>query len=48
MVMALEEDIGARAILAANEDLIETVDVDHDGILLDVDTWEDYLRHLNR
>jgi molybdenum cofactor cytidylyltransferase len=44
MVLALEGDIGARAILAANEDLIETVDVDHDGILLDVDTWEDYLR----
>ncbi len=43
MVLALEGDIGARAILAAHEDLIETVDVEHDGILLDVDTWEDYL-----
>jgi molybdenum cofactor cytidylyltransferase len=43
MVLALEGDIGARAILAAHEDLIETVDVEHDGILFDVDTWEDYL-----
>jgi molybdenum cofactor cytidylyltransferase len=44
MVLALEGDIGARAILAAHEDLVETVDVAHDGILADVDTWEDYLR----
>jgi molybdenum cofactor cytidylyltransferase len=43
MVLALEGDIGAREILTAHEDLIETVDVEHDGILLDVDTWEDYL-----
>ena len=43
MVLALEGDIGAREILAAHEDLIETVDVEHDGILFDVDTWEDYL-----
>jgi molybdenum cofactor cytidylyltransferase len=33
----------AREILTAHEDLIETVAVEHDGILLDVDTWEDYL-----
>ncbi len=44
MVLALEGDIGARSILAAHEDLIETVDVGHEGILLDVDTWEDYLK----
>jgi molybdenum cofactor cytidylyltransferase len=44
MVLALEGDIGARAILAAHENFIETVDVEHGGILLDVDTWEDYLR----
>ena len=43
MVLALEGDIGAREILTAHEDLIETVAVEHDGILLDVDTWEDYL-----
>jgi len=43
MVLALEGDIGAREILTAHEDLIETVDVEHDGILFDVDTWEDYL-----
>ncbi len=43
MVLALEGDIGARAILAAQEELIETVDIEHDGIHLDIDTWEDYL-----
>jgi molybdenum cofactor cytidylyltransferase len=42
MVLALEGDIGARPILAAHKDLIETVDIEHDGIHLDVDTWEDY------
>jgi molybdenum cofactor cytidylyltransferase len=44
MVLALEGDIGARPILAAHEDLIETVDIGHEGILLDVDSWEDYLK----
>jgi len=43
MVLALEGDTGARPLLAAYKDLIETVDVEHDGIHLDVDTWEDYL-----
>ncbi|MGO9534915.1 MAG: nucleotidyltransferase family protein, partial [Syntrophobacteraceae bacterium] len=48
MVLALEGDIGAREILTAHEDLIETVDVEHDGIHLDVDTWEDYLSSMRR
>jgi molybdenum cofactor cytidylyltransferase len=43
MVLALEGDIGARPILAAHKDIIETVDIEHNGIHLDVDTWEDYL-----
>ncbi len=48
MVLALEGDIGARAILAAQEELIETVDIEHDGIHLDIDTWEDYQSSMRR
>jgi CTP:molybdopterin cytidylyltransferase MocA len=35
--------MGARPLLEAHKELVRTVEVGHDGIHLDVDTWEDYL-----
>jgi molybdenum cofactor cytidylyltransferase len=43
-VMALEGDIGCRAIFGRHSEGIFRVDVDDVGILLDIDTKEDYER----
>jgi xanthine dehydrogenase accessory factor len=40
---AIAGDEGARGIIAGNPHLVQRVDVDDEGVLLDVDTWEDYL-----
>lgn len=47
-ILTLEGDIGARPLLAARKQSIATVEVGHDGIHLDVDTWEDYARLLDK
>jgi len=48
-VMALEGDIGCRAIFASHPDEILKVEVEDSGILLDIDNRDDYerLRHLD-
>jgi CTP:molybdopterin cytidylyltransferase MocA len=43
MIFALEGDMDTRPLLEAHKELVRTVEVGHDGIHLDVDTWEAYL-----
>ncbi len=41
-ILAIEGDTGARALLKTHNESISKVEVGHNGIHLDVDTWEDY------
>jgi molybdenum cofactor cytidylyltransferase len=43
-VMALQGDIGCRAIFSSHKEQIETLEVEDEGILLDIDSQEDYQR----
>ena len=45
--MALEGDVGCRALFATHPDQIEMLEVEDEGILLDLDTPKDYQRHLS-
>jgi molybdenum cofactor cytidylyltransferase len=42
--MALEGDVGCRALFAQHPDTIEKLEVDDEGILLDIDNQDDYQR----
>jgi molybdenum cofactor cytidylyltransferase len=39
---ALSGDVGAREIIRRHNDEVHRVDVGDQGVLLDIDTWEDY------
>lgn len=41
-ILELEGDVGARTLLKLHRESIVTVEVAHEGIHLDVDTWGDY------
>lgn len=43
-IRSLEGDVGAREVIAAHPESLHRVDVDDPGVLLDIDTWEDYRR----
>jgi len=45
-IQSLEGDVGAREIIAGHPESLRRVDVDDPGVLLDIDTWEDYRRML--
>lgn len=45
-MMSLDGDLGAREIIARNPGSLCRVEVDDPGVVLDIDTWEDYRRLL--
>ena len=42
VLLALEGDAGARAIIAGNKSAVQLIEVDDPGVLVDVDTVADY------
>jgi molybdenum cofactor cytidylyltransferase len=45
-ILAVEGDVGGREILAEHPEDILTVEMDAEAVLVDIDTPEDYQRHL--
>jgi molybdenum cofactor cytidylyltransferase len=47
-ILQLSGETGAREILARHPDEILTLEMDHDAVIIDVDTEEDYLKYRER
>ena len=47
-ILQLSGETGARQILARHPDEILTLEMDHDAVVIDVDTEEDYLKYRER
>ncbi|MFZ5632483.1 MAG: nucleotidyltransferase family protein [Bacillota bacterium] len=47
-INSLEGDVGAREVIQKHPERLHRVDVADRGVLIDIDTWEDYRRFLNK